>query len=238
MQQHSHRLSVLLGVSFVLAALPPAAFARSIECGSENYRYKYCRVDTNGYVELEKQLSDAACRRGRTWGYDDDGVWVDEGCKGRFRVGRSYDPDEDRYDDRDDEGDTKKDLLTTAAVIGGLALLGTMMNRNSGETQYPDPSSNQYPGYNPGGGYVTSVPDWAVGTFRGYDSLYDINLELTITGDGAVNGYANDARVQGSFNNDQIQLGRFAFYVDQVQDGFRATRTDDSRNQVFYRRVR
>lgn len=238
MQQHIPcRLGVLIGVCFVLIALPLAGFARSIECGSKNYRYKYCRVDTDGYVRLERQFSDAECRRGRTWGYDDDGVWVDEGCQARFKVGRSYDRDDDWDDDDDDDNDTKKDLLTTAAVIGGLAVIGTLMNRNSAGNQYPN-QSNQYPNYNSGSGYATYVPSWAVGTFRGYDSLYDINLELTITTDGSVRGYANDAPVQGSFNNDQIQLGQFAFNVDQVQDGFRATRTDDSRNQVFYQRIR
>ncbi|MCP5424938.1 MAG: DUF3011 domain-containing protein [Gammaproteobacteria bacterium] len=235
---------VLIGASLMLLALPLSAFARTIECGSDDFGYRYCRVDTEGYVELEEQLSDSACRRNRTWGYDDDGVWVDDGCRARFNVGRSYDTNDDQYDSGsgDNGKSSSKELLTTAAVVGGLALIGTLMNQNSGTSQYPEQATNQYPNYNSndnsGGGYTSSVPNWALGNFKGYDPQYKINLDLTITDDGTVRGYANDAPVQGYFNNDQLQLGRFAFYVDPLQDGFRATRTDDNRNQIFYKRVR
>jgi hypothetical protein len=33
-----------------------------------------------------RQLSDASCLLGKTWGYDDQGVWVDEGCSAGFAV--------------------------------------------------------------------------------------------------------------------------------------------------------
>ncbi|MEE4376005.1 MAG: DUF3011 domain-containing protein [Candidatus Competibacteraceae bacterium] len=235
-----HCAYIVLGI--VLSGIPLASAAKSIECSSKNFRYRYCQVDTDGYVRLEKRLSKSPCRRGRGWGYDDDGVWVDKGCAARFEVGRyDYDyEDDDRHKD-DDDDDGKKKLLTTAAVIGGLALLGTIMSKNNtpvetdNRYQYPD----QYPNNNAisGGQYGASVPDWAVGTFRGYDSQYKIDLELTITPYGAVNGYANQATVQGDVNGDQLQIGQYTYYLDQVEDGFRATRIDDSYNQVFYRRI-
>jgi len=235
-----HCAFIVLG--FALSAIPLATAAKTIECGSKSFRYRYCQVDTDGYVRLEKRLSKSPCRRGRSWGYDDDGVWVDKGCAARFKVGRydyGYD-DDNRHDDDDD--DDKKKLLTTAAVIGGLALLGTLMSKNStpAATGNRYPSTDQYPNNNipPNGLYGSALPEWAVGTFRGYDSLHKIELELAITPDGVVNGYANQAPVQGNVNGDQLQIGQFTFYMDQVEGGFRATRVDDSHNQVFYRRIR
>jgi len=73
-------------------AAPPApageAPERTITCSSNNYRYRYCRADTDNRVRLERQISFATrCRLGDTWGYDSRGVWVDRGCQAEFRVG-------------------------------------------------------------------------------------------------------------------------------------------------------
>ena len=35
---------------------------------------------------MQRQLGSAACLLGRTWGYDDQGVWVTEGCSAEFLV--------------------------------------------------------------------------------------------------------------------------------------------------------
>ncbi|MGE0822821.1 MAG: DUF3011 domain-containing protein [Candidatus Binatia bacterium] len=85
-----------------------SAFAqRTINCASKGERYEYCRADTNGYVRLEEQFSDAPCIAGRTWGYDDMGIWVKDGCRARFAIGRQnyYNPSQRRgkrdYDERD-----------------------------------------------------------------------------------------------------------------------------------------
>ncbi len=55
-------------------------------CQSNNYQQNYCYADTRNGVALRRQLSDAACVRGRTWGFDRRGVWVTQGCKGEFQV--------------------------------------------------------------------------------------------------------------------------------------------------------
>lgn len=60
-----------------------------ISCSSENYRYENCYV--NGYihsVQLERQLSDyrGNCVQGQSWGYTQNSVWVDRGCRAQFRV--------------------------------------------------------------------------------------------------------------------------------------------------------
>lgn len=59
----------------------------TIRCKSDDYRYKHCRVDVRGDVQLVRQISRAACVRGRSWGVDRGGIWVDGGCDAEFRIG-------------------------------------------------------------------------------------------------------------------------------------------------------
>jgi hypothetical protein len=65
-----------------------AAADDTIRCKSEGYEYNHCSVGISGPVRLERQLSDAPCRRGESWGYDRRGIWVDKGCTGEFRLSR------------------------------------------------------------------------------------------------------------------------------------------------------
>jgi hypothetical protein len=59
-----------------------------ITCSSDNGGRQYCAADTRGGVRLVKQRSGSACTQGRTWGYDNRGVWVDRGCRADFQLGR------------------------------------------------------------------------------------------------------------------------------------------------------
>ena len=60
--------------------------AGALRCESEGGRYRQCATNARGRVELVRQLSDDACIEGRTWGSDQRGIWVDDGCRGEFRV--------------------------------------------------------------------------------------------------------------------------------------------------------
>jgi hypothetical protein len=68
-----------------------------VRCESRDRRTVYCRADTRGGVRLVDQLSDRPCVRGRTWGVASRGLWVTDGCRGRFetyergRYGGGYD---------------------------------------------------------------------------------------------------------------------------------------------------
>ncbi len=59
----------------------------TFRCESTDHRIRRCPVDTRSGVRLVRQESDAPCVQGRTWGYDRDGVWVSNGCRGRFELG-------------------------------------------------------------------------------------------------------------------------------------------------------
>ncbi|HEY6185101.1 MAG TPA: DUF3011 domain-containing protein [Terriglobales bacterium] len=60
---------------------------QAITCSSNDMNRHYCPADTRGGVRLFKQLSDARCQEGYTWGYDDRGIWVDRGCRADFQTG-------------------------------------------------------------------------------------------------------------------------------------------------------
>lgn len=57
-----------------------------VECASQNDGYSYCSVYTGGHVTLIRQLSQSPCREGRSWGFDDRGIWVNDGCRAEFEV--------------------------------------------------------------------------------------------------------------------------------------------------------
>ncbi len=63
-----------------------------IECNSSGFSYRFCGVDVGGggRVYLERQTSSAACIEGRTWGWNRGGLWVDQGCQGRFTIDRRW----------------------------------------------------------------------------------------------------------------------------------------------------
>jgi Protein of unknown function (DUF3011) len=57
-----------------------------VQCESQGNKERYCRVETRRGVELYRQLSEARCRYGSTWGYDRHGIWVDRGCRAEFVI--------------------------------------------------------------------------------------------------------------------------------------------------------
>src|SRR5262245_58444498 len=83
-------LAALLAVVFVGGGLSHATPQQSdrVFCASDNGRRNYCGADTRGGVRLWRQRSDAPCIFGRTWGRDQNGVWVDKGCRADFEVRR------------------------------------------------------------------------------------------------------------------------------------------------------
>lgn len=60
-----------------------------VKCSSNDYRFDSCYPSsgqTIRFVVLERQESRTDCIEGRTWGYDRHRIWVDNGCRGIFRV--------------------------------------------------------------------------------------------------------------------------------------------------------
>jgi|SRR5687767_13136330 len=64
-----------------------AAFGRSVVCESQNNGRMRCPVDTSYGVQLVRQISKNECARGDDWGFDENGIWVDHGCRAEFALG-------------------------------------------------------------------------------------------------------------------------------------------------------
>ncbi|HKQ96544.1 MAG TPA: DUF3011 domain-containing protein, partial [Candidatus Polarisedimenticolia bacterium] len=77
---------LLGGVSAPRAAEDPPLVPR-VACSSKPGGRQHCPAGTAKGVALVRSSGDAPCLLGKTWGYDDDGIWVSDGCVGEFVVG-------------------------------------------------------------------------------------------------------------------------------------------------------
>lgn len=62
----------------------------TVTCESRNNRRNSCQAATSGGVRLVRRLSSAACEQGRGWGFDEQGIWVDNGCRAVFEIGGAW----------------------------------------------------------------------------------------------------------------------------------------------------
>ena len=60
----------------------------TVSCASKPGERTQCPAVTAAGVALLESTGSAACLLGKTWGYDDKGVWVMDGCSGRFALGQ------------------------------------------------------------------------------------------------------------------------------------------------------
>jgi hypothetical protein len=58
-----------------------------VTCQSNLGERQHCTADTSSGVILARSFGQAPCLLGKTWGYDDTGVYVSDGCSGEFVVG-------------------------------------------------------------------------------------------------------------------------------------------------------
>ena len=66
-----------------------ASRSDTVTCASTAGERRECPANTSGGVALLKSTGAAPCLLGKSWGYDDTGVWVADGCSGDFIVGQA-----------------------------------------------------------------------------------------------------------------------------------------------------
>lgn len=100
-----------LTTGMLIGTIPrhPANAADTIVCASRDNRYNFCSINTRGGVRLEERLSNNPCEYKEDWGYERDGIWVDNGCRASFLVGSRHSSSRDR----DKKG------VSTGVIIGG-----------------------------------------------------------------------------------------------------------------------
>ena len=65
---------------------------KKIVCRSDGFAYNHCRANAirkGSKVRLSKQISKTRCIQNKTWGTDEHGVWVDQGCEAEFQLGNA-----------------------------------------------------------------------------------------------------------------------------------------------------
>jgi len=100
-QRSTRRLDLLIAACIYalveLAIAPQAVSAQqqlasetvtttTIACTSKANERQHCSASTSAGVLMVRSTGPAACLLGKTWGYDDHGVWVLDGCSGEFAV--------------------------------------------------------------------------------------------------------------------------------------------------------
>jgi Protein of unknown function (DUF3011) len=126
----------------LLVSSTTSALAEQITCESRQNRTEACAtVQPGSSVTLVQQLSNSPCIQGRTWGSDNDSLWVSGGCRAVFDVqppyhdGRADRRHHDRGRDQDSRDQDARDEDT---------------GDKSGRDQYSrdQDSRDQNPGYN------------------------------------------------------------------------------------------
>jgi len=64
----------------------PSQAMRTLVCESNGSQRTYCRADARFGVELTRQISRTNCVLDRTWGSDQNGIWVSNGCRAEFSL--------------------------------------------------------------------------------------------------------------------------------------------------------
>src|SRR5690242_18717907 len=94
-------ITIALNPARAIARDEPAASERSIAsdaavatldrvtCESRPDARQHCAANTSAGVVLINSSGPSACLLGKSWGYDDTGVWVANGCSGEFQVGQA-----------------------------------------------------------------------------------------------------------------------------------------------------
>lgn len=178
-------------VAALLVPALPASADRVVRCESRNYRYNYCRVDTDNRVTLMNQYSRRRCILWQTWGYDRRGIWVDQGCAGEFRAGK--------------DGISGGEAAVAGAIVGGLILGSILANKDHGDRDRDVPSW-----------MIGTFRGWD--EYEGTE--WELTITRNGTAE-LLRDTGHRVQTTGRFDNGRLYLGDRTFTVSRSNDGFR-----------------
>jgi Protein of unknown function (DUF3011) len=85
-------LFVFFAAPSAWAQSPSGSAGNTVVCESKAGERNVCPANTSSGVALTKPEDASVCLLGKTWGYDDKGVWVSDGCGGEFALGQAARP--------------------------------------------------------------------------------------------------------------------------------------------------
>lgn len=210
--------SIALRAAVAWAASWPALAAAdyTVMCQSLGNQHNSCPISGSSHVRLSRQISNAPCVQGRTWGYDWRAIWVDEGCRAEFQV-------------RGHASSNNTDGAAAAAgIVLGAAIIGALFgNKNPPENAGPA---------GPPAGSAGPAPDWMVGTFFGRLPANGAEVVMTITPDGSVSAVASGKSARGYVSGQRLYVEGGIFDVTPTQAGFITSQRGHPQNEVYYQR--
>jgi hypothetical protein len=111
----------LVGVMLLFPLSAVKLKGQAVSCsssGTDDERH-YCQADTRHGAHLVKQASSVECVEGRTWGWDEAGVWVDKGCAGEFALGKAETESGLEHPPSKDKNASKAELRITCESTDG-----------------------------------------------------------------------------------------------------------------------
>jgi hypothetical protein len=82
--QRGDRVWVDHGCRAKFEAVRTSGSGNTIDCRSENGRYRECELGPGYFARLVREYSNNRCHEDRTWGTRNGVVWVTDGCKAQF----------------------------------------------------------------------------------------------------------------------------------------------------------
>jgi hypothetical protein len=82
--------AVFTGAPGARAAAAQLGEGQSVTCESGGHLARCQAALTWRGARLVRQLSQAPCLQGETWGFERNAIWVDQGCRGLFEVGDPF----------------------------------------------------------------------------------------------------------------------------------------------------
>ncbi|MFO1435788.1 MAG: DUF3011 domain-containing protein [Gammaproteobacteria bacterium] len=186
-----------------------------VTCESVGQEGKRCKIgDTSkASVRLVQQLSRTACTQDDTWGVDNYSLWVTGGCRGVFEV-------------------------TTRSAAGSTSSVGSTSNNGWNDPNAATDANGDSSSSSVGATSNAAIPSWLVGTFNGYNPLYDAGMQITINQSGKVQATVQGTKLSGWYEEGKMVLGGVEYTVRRDQNGFRTIQDNDPGNQVIYTRAR
>jgi Protein of unknown function (DUF3011) len=179
----NYRRWTAIAVIFTMGVLCPLATAQqgTMNCASNDGRYRYCRVDTQNYVRLTRQNSGSPCTYGRTWGYDYRGIWVDRGCRATFEYGRR----------QNNNGGSNTGAAVAAGILGAIIVGSAIAASKNDDNNNDDTAELRQQYYRDG--YRHGERDWdndRNSYYRAYSDRYPPRFENDFA-EGYNDGYNN-----------------------------------------------
>jgi hypothetical protein len=141
----------------------------TVSCSSKPGERQHCPANTRSGIVISRSKGTGACLLGRSWGYDDAGVWVQDGCSGEFIVAAPPSATQDASDA------TQPEVVAAAPAEAATPSPPIPAAQESEATEEPEPYNETYGYLDPGKGFLVGKTELGELSISAYALLRYIN---------------------------------------------------------------